>query len=58
MKDAYQNEYMDPEFPHVTEAWDTFQDRVCSWKILHEKHMIFKKLRLFYIKITLLAYNH
>jgi hypothetical protein len=28
MKDAYQSQYMDPEFKHVTEAWDTFQDRV------------------------------
>lgn len=27
MKDAYQSQYMDPEFKHVTEAWDTFQDR-------------------------------
>ncbi|XP_028409442.1 tetraspanin-4-like [Dendronephthya gigantea] len=27
MIDAYQNRYMDPEFPHVTEAWDLFQDR-------------------------------
>ena len=29
MKDAYQNEYMDDEFPHVTEAWDKVQDEVC-----------------------------
>ncbi len=28
MNHAYQNQYMDPEYPHVTEAWENFQDRV------------------------------
>jgi hypothetical protein len=48
MKDAYQEEYMDPAFPHVTEAWDLFQDRVRVWKMegfkilyaLHEAYRI------------------